>query len=211
MAKIRDAKPPTTKRELRSFLGLAGYYRKFVPNFATLALPLTDKTRGKEPDKVIWTPQCQSAFEELCRHLTSEPILRLADQDKSFTLRTDASGVGLGAVLMQEHDGILRPVAYASKKLTPTERRYHTIELECMAVVWSVQRFYPFLYGRHFTLECDHHPLQYLHRIRPVSRRLMGWAMELQSHSFDFHSVKGIDNHGADYLSRAHQPGEESA
>jgi len=71
-----------------------------------------------------------------------------------------------------------------------------------MAVVWGIRKFYPFLYGRHFVLESDHHPLRYLDRIRPVSKRLMGWAIELQSHSFDFKSLKGVDNLGADYLSR---------
>ena len=202
--KIRNAKPPTTKKELRAFLGLAGYYRKYVPNFATIAVPLTDKTKGKLPEKIKWDGECQKAFDCLKGALSSGPVLLLPDQKKPFTLRTDASGVGLGAVLMQDQGKGLQPVAYASKKLTGAELNYHTIELECMAVVWGIRRFYPFLYGRHFTLESDHHPLKYLDRIRPVSKRLMGWALELQSHSFDFESLKGVDNLGADYLSRAH-------
>ncbi|XP_076434600.1 uncharacterized protein LOC143274616 [Babylonia areolata] len=181
--RIRNAPVPTTKKELRSFLGLAGYYRKFVPRYAEVALPLTEKTRGKEPTKVSWSPECQKAFDSLKDALVSAPILQLPDQSKPFVLRTDASGTGLGAVLLQEHEGMLRPVAYASKKLVGAEFRYHAIELECLAVVWSVRKFYPYLHGRTFQLQCDHNPLQYLHRIRPVSRRLMGWAMELQSHS----------------------------
>ncbi|XP_076446988.1 uncharacterized protein LOC143284205 [Babylonia areolata] len=200
--RIRNAPVPTTKKELRSILGLAGYYRKFVPRYAEVALPLTEKTRGKEPTKVSWSPECQKAFDSLKDALVSAPILQLPDQSKPFVLRTDASGTGLGAVLLQEHEGMLRPVAYASKKLVGAEFQYHAIELECFAVVWSVRKFYPYLYGRTFQLQCDHNPLQYLHRIRPVSRRLMGWAMELQSHSYVFQSVKGVDNHGADYLSR---------
>ncbi|KAL8589384.1 hypothetical protein ACOMHN_021536 [Nucella lapillus] len=123
-------------------------------------------------------------------------------QEALFVLRTDASGQGLGAVLLLEKEGMLRPVTYASKKLNDAEKRYHTIEQECYAVVWGVRKFYPYLYGRHFVLESDHSPLRYLHRIRPVSRRLMGWAMELQSHSFTFRGIKGTDNLGADYLSR---------
>ena len=203
--KIRNAAPPSNKKELRAFLGLAGYYRKFVPNFATTALPLTEKTKGKHPDKVQWDEKCDQAFRVLKEVLCNKPVLILSDSAYPYTLRTDASGVGLGAVLMQDQDvGRLHPVAYASKKLSDAERRYHTIELECLAIVWGIRRFYPFLYGRHFRLECDHHPLQYLDRIRPVSRRLMGWTMELQSHSFEFVSLKGTDNHGADYLSRAH-------
>ena len=203
ICKIRDATPPETKRELRAFLGLAGYYRRFVPRFAEIALPLTNKTKGREPQKVVWSQECQKAFAEMKKVLTSEPVLILPDQNEPFVLRTDASGKGLGAVLLQERDGLLRPVAYASKKLNEAEQRYHTIEQECMAVVWGVRKFYPYLYGRHFLLESDHNPLAYLHRIRPVSRRLMGWAMELQSHSFTFRSIKGVDNLGADYLSRS--------
>ena len=202
--KVSEAVPPRTKKELRAFLGLAGYYRKFVPNFATIALPLTNKTRAKEPDKVRWDDECQKSFDKLKAILTSEPVLRLPNDQKPFILRTDASGVGLGAVLLQGDQEGVRPVAYASKKLTEAERRYHTIEQECLAVVWGIRKFYPHLYGRHFVLESDHHPLTYLHRIRPVSRRLMGWALELQSHSFEFRHIKGEDNHGADYLSRAH-------
>eukprot|EP00745_Piridium_sociabile_P033382 TRINITY_DN571_c0_g1_i10.p1 TRINITY_DN571_c0_g1~~TRINITY_DN571_c0_g1_i10.p1 ORF type:complete len:1565 (+),score=261.65 TRINITY_DN571_c0_g1_i10:102-4796(+) len=202
--KIKNASPPGNKKELRAFLGLAGYYRKFVPNFATTALPLTEKTKGKQPDKVQWDDACEKAFGLLKGVLCNKPVLVLSDSDYPYTLRTDASGVGLGAVLMQDQGKGLHPVAYASKKLSDAERRYHTIEQECLAIVWGIRKFYPFLYGRHFTLQCDHHPLKYLDRIRPVSRRLMGWAMELQSHSFDFVSLKGVDNHGADYLSRAH-------
>ncbi|KAL8604923.1 hypothetical protein ACOMHN_028551 [Nucella lapillus] len=204
VGRIKDAKPPSTKKELRAFLGLAGYYRKFVPDFATIALPLTNKTKGKQPDKVCWDEPSQVAFDKLKEALSTEPVLRLPDQRKPYTLRTDASGVGLGAVLMQDHGEGPQPVAYASKKLTGAERNYHTIEQECLAVVWGIRRFYPYLYGRHFVLESDHHPLKYLDRIRPVSKRLMGWALELQSHSFEFRSLKGVDNHGADYLSHAH-------
>ena len=103
---------------------------------------------------------------------------------------------------MQEHDGALHPVAYASRKLGDAEKKYHTNERECLAAVWGIRKFYPYLYGRHFTLQSDHNPLVYLHRIRPVSRRLMGWAIELQSHSFTVEAVAGKDNVGADYLSR---------
>ena len=202
--KIRNAKPPQTKKELRAFLGLAGYYRKFVPNFAEKALPLTEKTKGRHPDRVKWDEKCQESFDSLKKALCAKPVLLLPDQSKPFTLRTDASNVGLGAIILQDQGDGLQPVAYASKKLNGPELNYHTIELECMAVVWGIRKFYPYLYGRHFTLESDHHPLRYLDRIRPVSKRLMGWAIELQSHSFDFRSLKGVDNLGADYLSRAH-------
>ena len=130
----------------------------------------------------------------------SVPVL--PDPKKPFVLRTDASGVGLGAVLLQDQGEGLQPVAFASKKLNPAERRYHTIEQEVFAAVWGIRRFYPYLYGRHFVLESDHDPIRYLHKIRPVSRRLMSWAMELQAYSFEVRHIKGKDNVDADFLSR---------
>ena len=172
--KIRKAPRPTTKKELRSFLGLVGYYRKFVANYSKLALPLTDKTKAKQPDKLQWDETAETSFQQLKEAMCSSPILKLPDCTKPFVLRTDASGVGLGAALLQTHGDDLLPVAYASKKLSDAERRYHTVELECYAVVWGIRRFYPYLYGRRFTVQSDRHPLTYLQRIRPVSRRLMG-------------------------------------
>jgi hypothetical protein len=201
--KVQAAERPKTKKQLRSFLGLAGYYRKFIPDYARIALPLTDRTRGKQPEAVKWDPIAEEAFQTLKLALASEPVLLLPDASKPFVLRTDASGVGLGAILMQDHGAGLQPLAYASKKLTDTEKRYHTVELECYAVVWGIRKFYPYLFGRNFVVESDHHPLQYLERIRPMSRRLMGWALELQSHSFTVRCIAGKDNIGADFLSRS--------
>ena len=202
MDKIRDAKAPSTKKELRAFLGLAGYYQRFIEGYSKIARPLTDKTKGREPEKIVWSEECDKAFSRLKKALTSAPVLALPDQSCPFVLLTDASGQGLGAVLLQRQDGLLKPIAFASKKLNKAEENYHTIEQECLAAVWGIRKFYPYLYGRHFILQSDHNPLQYLHKLRPVSRRLMGWAMELQSHSFDVEVIKGVDNHGADYLSR---------
>ncbi|KAL8562823.1 hypothetical protein ACOMHN_004515 [Nucella lapillus] len=133
--KIRDAEPPKTKKELRAFLGLVGYYRRFVPHFSDIALPLTQKTRGKQPQKIVWSDESQEAFDKLKQALVSHPVLILPDHGQQFVLRTDASGQGLGAVLLQEREGILQPVSYASKKLSDAEKRYHTIEQECLAVV----------------------------------------------------------------------------
>ena len=134
--------------------------------------------------------------------LTRFPVVIIPDQSLHFVLRTDASGTGLGAVLMQDQGAGLQPVAYASKMLTKAECSYATVKQECFAVVWGIRKFYPYLYGREFVVETDHHPLQYFTRIRPVSRRLMGWAIELQSHSFKVRAIAGKDNVVADCLSR---------
>ena len=200
--RLVEADRPTNKKQLRSFLGLAGYYRKFVPGYSDIALPLTNRTKKTHPEKVRWDSEAESAFNRLKESLTCRPVLALPVQTEPFTLRTDASGTGLGAVLLQERDQRLHPIAYASKKLSEAERKYHTVELECYAVVWGIRKFYPYLYGRHFMVESDHHPLRYLERIRPISRRLMGWALELQSHDFEVRCIAGKDNVGADYLSR---------
>lgn len=201
--KIRNAARPKTKKELRSFLGLAGYYRKFVPNFAIVAKSLTDRTKKGHPEKVEWNVECEQAFDSLKEHLSQKPVIRLPDPSKEYTLRTDASDTGLGAVLLQDQGEGLQPIAYASKKLNGAETRYSTIEKECMAVVWGVKKFEPYIYGTHFTLETDHRPLQYLNRSKTENGRLMRWAIQLQQHNFTVKVIPGRDNVGADYLSRS--------
>ena len=158
--KIENAARPKTKKEVRAFNGLTGYYREFIPNYAAKAAPLTDLTKKGQPNKVPWEQAQEKAYATLKQDLMSEPILHLPDCTKSFVLRTDASDVGLGAVLMQEHEGKLFPVSYASRKLSPRERRYSTIERECLAIVWAIGRFCIYLYGREFLLQTDHQPLQ---------------------------------------------------
>ena len=134
--------------------------------------------------------------------LTSDPILRLPDPKKSFVLRTDASDYGIGAVLMQEHDGKLFPICYASKKLNNAELNYSTIEKECLAVVWGIKRFHMHLYGVRFVLQTDHEPLKYMDSAKFTNNRLMRWAMFLQSYNLKVEAIKGSENVGADYLSR---------
>ena len=201
--KIKNAPRPETKKELRSFLGLAGYYRKFIANFAAIAVPLTDRTKSKEPNRVKWEESQELAFTTLKNKLTSEPILHLPDVTKPFILRTDASDKGLGAVLLQEHDDEKFPVSYASKKLLPRERAYSTTERECLAVVWGIRHYQTYLEGRQFTLETDHQSLMYLHKAKHLNNRIMRWALSLQPFRYRLESIRGIDNVGADYLSRA--------
>ncbi|XP_070189025.1 uncharacterized protein [Littorina saxatilis] len=203
LQKIDEAPVPETKKQVRAFLGLAGYYRKFIPNFSAIALPLSDLTKKNSPNTVVWTAECEKAFRALKARLTSKPVLQLPDLSQSFTLRTDASDHGLGAVLMQEKDGVFHPVAYASRKLSTPESKYSTIERECLAVVWATQKFQPFLYGQTFVLETDHQPLRYLQTAKVVNSRLMRWSLLLQAYSFTVRVIPGSRNVGADYLSRA--------
>ena len=203
VVKIRHAKRPRTKKEVRAFLGLTEYYREFIPNYAAKAVPLSDLTKKGRPNQVVWSDAQEKAYNTLKAEIASSPILRLPDNTKPFTLRTDASDKGLGAVLLQEHDGKLLPVSYASKKLTEREKKYSTIERECLAVVWAVRKFLIFLYGVEFTLQTDHQPLVYLKTAKFLNDRVMRWAMFLQNYNLKIESIKGVENVGADYLSRA--------
>ena len=205
VAKIRDAPRPTTKKQIRSFMGLAGYYRDFIPNFAALAAPLSDLTRKGQPNKVEWGEAQEKAYQSIKALLTKEPILRLPDPGKTYFLRTDASDSGIGAVLMQEHDGKLFPVCYGSKKLSSAERNYSAIEKECLAIVWGFKRFHLYLYGVPFVLQTDHEPLKYMNSAKFANGRLMRWAMFLQSYNFRVEAIKGSENVGADYLSRVEE------
>ena len=200
--KITEAPRPLTKTQVRSFLGLTGYYREFVPNYAAIASPLSDLTKKGQPNKVIWTDAQEKAYRKLRATITEKPVLKLPDITKQFTLRTDASDTGLGAVLLQEHDGKLFPVSYASRKLLDRERNYSTIEKECLAIVWAVKKYLPYLYGVEFILQTDHQPLTYINRAKYENSRVMRWALYLQDYRMTVESIKGKDNVGADYMSR---------
>lgn len=200
--KIRDSPKPTTKKQIRSFLGLVGFYRKFIPKFSDLALPLTNATKKQQPNKVIWTPEMQEAFDALKGRISSEPVCVFPNFSIPFVLRTDASDEGLGAVLLQDQGEGLQIVSCASKKLLPAERNYSTIERECLAIVWAVKKYSPYLYGQSFTVQSDHQPLEHLDGLKPTNKRLMRWALALQPYDILVESIPGKENVGADYLSR---------
>ena len=203
LSDIQNAPRPKTKKQLRSFLGLTGYYRKFVPNYAAIAVPLTNLTKKKEPNALRWEDAEELAFDTLKSKLSSSPILHLPNVEQEFILRTDASETGIGAVLLQEHDGDKFPVAYASKKLLSRERAYSTIEKECLAMVWAVRKFDTYLYGREFILEVDHQPLLAIRKSKVANGRILRWALFLQPYKFRIVAIKGKENVGADFMSRA--------
>ncbi len=129
---------PKTKKEVREFLGLAGYYRRFIPDYSELTSPLTDLTKKEVPDTVPWTERCQQVFTQVKAALCGGPLLHSPDFSLPFLLQTDASDRGLGAVLTQEIGGEERPVLYISRKLSKRETMYSTIEKECLAIRWAV-------------------------------------------------------------------------
>ena len=134
--------------------------------------------------------------------MCSGPILKLPNVKERFVLRTDASNVGIGAVLMQYHEGELFPVMYASRKLLPREKNYAVIEKECLALVWAIGKFEVYMYGQEFTIQTDHRSLEYLDKAKFSNARIMRWALSLQPYKYKIEYIKGEDNVGADFLSR---------
>jgi hypothetical protein len=180
-------------------LGLAGFYRKFIPNFSSIAISLSNVTKKGQPNKVKWTESTQRAFDTWKALLCDRPILKLPDFERTFILLTDASEDGIGAVLLQIENEEKLPVTYASRKLQDREKSYAVIEKERLAVVWGIQKFHQYLYGQEIILETDHQPLTYLDKSKTSNSRLMRF---LQQYHFRIVAIKGSENVGADYLSR---------
>ena len=203
--KILQVSTPTTKKQVRSLLGLLSFYRRYIPGFASVAAPLTDLTKegGRSCRSIHWTPDCASALQEIQDLLSRKPVLLLPRLDLPFVLQTDASSTGLGAVLLQEFEDSLHPVCFASRKLLDREKRYSTIERECLAIVWAVHKFVRFLWGVRFVLQTDHRPLTYLRTSNFKNSRIMRWALSLQEFSFEVLPVSGRANVFADLLSRS--------
>lgn len=193
---IRRFPIPKTQREIKSFLGLIGYYRKFIKNFAKIVKPLTQ--RLKKGEKIIIDDNYKHTFEYCKTLLSNEPILAYPDFSKEFQLTTDSSNFALGAVLSQ--DG--HPICYASRTLNPAEQNYSTIEKELLAIVWACKYFRPYLYGQKFTAFSDHKPLEWLFSLKTPNARLHRWRLELEEFDFNVKYKKGKENQAADALSR---------
>ncbi|KAG7309510.1 hypothetical protein JYU34_005483 [Plutella xylostella] len=190
---------PQNADETKRFVAFTNYYRKFIPQFASIASPLNKLCCKNTP--FIWSDECEKSFLKLKNALTSYPVLQYPNLSKSneFILQTDASGKAIGSVLCN-HNG--KPVAYASRSLNKAELNYPTIEKELLAIVWSVKHFRPYLYGRKFKIQTDHRPLVYLFGMRDPSSRLLKFRLQLEEYDFVIEYVKGKDNTVADALSR---------
>ena len=192
---------PVDRREVQQFLGLANYYRRFVRDFATIARPLHRLTEKMAPFE--WTDQCQGAFEELRRRLTSAPVLAYPNSVDPFILDTDASDTGIGAILSQSQpDGTERVIAYASRALTRQERRYCVTRRELLAAVEFTHHFRCYLIGRKFTLRTDHASLTWLQNFREPEGQLARWLERLQEYDFELVHRPGRQHSNADALSR---------
>ena len=203
---ILNSKRPSTKKQLRSFLGTVGFYRRFIDKYAEVAKPLTDLTKGiAKEGNIAWNDAAEQSFQTLKSRISQYPILRLPNFGKPFILRTDASKQALGAVLLQEHNEEVFPVLYISRKLTAAESRFSAIERECLGLIWAVEKLRYYLLGKEFFLETDHQPLRFINKNKISNDRVMRWALVLQEYKFRVKIVKSSDNVGADYLSRTEQ------
>lgn len=197
---------PEEASAVKRFVHMAGYYRRFVPNFGSLMAPLTRLLRKSEAWK--WTDEQESAFEHVKSLLSERPLLVYPNFTQPFTLETDASVIGLGScpkpiTLASVHGTGLQPVAYASKVNDPVVARYSITELECLAVVWAIKYFRPFLNGQTFTIRTGHAALKWLMTASDLAGRLHRWALILQEYQFNVEYRSGKFNVVADALSRA--------
>lgn len=196
---------PTTRQQLRRFLGMAGYYRGFCRNFSSVVAPLTSLVSPLVP--FVWSADCQTAFESVKALLCNSPVLAAPCLDKPFTLEVDASGVGAGAVLLQQDaEGVDHPVCYFSKKFNPAQTRYSTIEQEALALLLALQFFEVYLGSstEPVVVYTDHNPLVFIKRMYNHNQRLMRWSLLLQDYNIEIHHKKGSENIMADALSRVH-------
>jgi transposase InsO family protein len=200
LAAVTDWPVPTNATGVKSFLGFTNYYHKFIKGFALMARPLYALTRKGQPFE--WTQAAQAAFVQLKEALLSAPCLYAPDFKLPFTLHTDASGDGISGVLSQVVTGEEHPVAFISRQLNKAERNYSASEWECLAVVWAVGQFEPYLLDAPFTIVTDHSALQWLQSKRYENSRLMRWAMKLQEFSFTVRYRPGKQNANADGPSR---------
>lgn len=191
---------PETVTEIKSFLGLIGYYRRFIKDFAKITKPLTSCL--KKHTKIIINQKYIDAFNQCKELLTHAPILQYPDPTKPYILTTDASAVAIGAVLSQGTVGTDKPIAYASRTLSETETRYSTIERELLAIIWAVKNFRPYLYGNKFIIYTDHRPLAWLDSLKEPNSKLTRWRLRLQEYDFETKYKAGKQNTNADALSR---------
>lgn len=201
-SKVKDIlewKPPTTVHQVRSFLGMAGYYRRFIPDFSRIAKPITELLKNHV--KFVWSSECNKAFEELKKLMTTTPVLTQPNIEKAFDVYCDASGIGIGCVLMQEG----RVIAYASRQLKHHEEHYPTHDLELAAVVHALKIWRHYLLGNTCHIYTDHKSLKYIFTKSELNMRQRRWLELIKDYDLEVHYHPGKANVVADALSRKSQ------
>ena len=199
---VRRLRRPGSKKQVRSLLGLASYYRQFVPGFASMASPLYQLLKKEAPRTIQWTDDCEWSFQTLKDSLTSAPTLAFPDWSKMMVIETDASSTGLGAVLLQETDLGRQPIAYASRSCSPQEKNYSATEIECLGVIFALKTFRYYVIGSRFCLVTDHQALKNLKLVKTPPGRVARWLMTLLEYDFELVYRSGKLNTTADCLSR---------
>ncbi|GKD77154.1 reverse transcriptase domain-containing protein [Tanacetum coccineum] len=197
---------PTTVKGVRSFLGHAGFYRRFIKDFSKISRPMTHLLEKNTP--FIFSNECIQAFETLKKKLTEALILIASDWDLPFELMCDASDFAIGAVLGQHHEKHFRPIHYASKTMNEAELHYSTTEKEMLAVVYAIEKFRSYLILNKSIVYTDHSALKYLFAKKDSKARLLWWVLLLQEFKFKVIDTKGAENLAADHLSRLENPYE---
>lgn len=202
ISSINRLSPPSTKKLTRRFLGLISFYKNFIPQASEYTGQLSNLLKKSTREPLAWNEDLLDRFGHLKLALSTAPLLRLPNPNLTLSLRTDASNHGLGAVL-QYYDEHPHPVSYASQKLLDREKRYSTIEKECLAVIFAIVRFDFYLRRKKFILEVDHKPLVYLNTFRGKNDRLMGRSLSLQAYMYRVVHIAGEENLVAYLLSRS--------
>ena len=197
---IKNYPQPQNADQVRSFVAMCNYYRRFIPGFANICCPLNKLLRKNTV--FVWSEQCKSAFETLKTMLLSPQILQYPDYQKPFILTTDASDFACGAVLSQMHGSNDLPVSFASRAFTKGEANKHIIEKELAAIHWAIMHYQPYLLGRKFLVRTDHRPLVYLFGMKNPSSKLTRMRIDLEEFDFEVEFVPGKSNVVADALSR---------
>ena len=200
---IKTLAPPTTVKGIRSFLGHAGFYRRFIKDFSKIARPLC---RLLEKDtKFNFDDSCKAAFEEIKIRLVQAPIMAAPDWDQEFEVMCDASDFAMGAVLGQRKEKIFRAIYYASRTFNEAQENYSTTENEMLAIVFACEKFRPYILGSHVIVHTDHAAIKYLMSKKEAKPRLIRWVLLLQEFDLEIKDKKGCDNVIADHLSRVEQ------
>ena len=205
---IQEMPPPTTPKEVKQFLGLIGYYRKFVPRFANVARPLTNLTRLDQLFQ--WSDKCQASFELLKEALIKEPILRFPDPNKPYTLYRDANKYGWSCVLTQQytHDidnrqiVVNHPITYVSGLFKGSQQNWVALTKEAYAIYMSIKKLTYYLEDAEITLRSDHLPLKRFLQRNTLNTKVNNWAVEISPFKITFEYIKGIKNTLADTMSR---------
>lgn len=198
---IKKLIPPKNVKELQRFLGSINVYHKFIKDYAKLRLPLNKLLKRDTPWN--WSPACQNAYEKLKSCLISKPILKLYNAQYPCHVFCDASQEAIGVVLKQQHpDGKMYPIAYHSRQLLKHEKNYTISEMECLAIIDSLDKFHCYLHGSKFTIDTDHAALQWLKNVKHLTGRLFRWSLKLSQYEYSIVYIKGKCNVEADMLSR---------